>query len=464
MGYVFFDTETSGLDTRFDQIIQFAAIRTDEELNERDRLNLRCRLQPHIIPSPVALAVNGVSVDRCFDKALPTHYEMISEVRDRLLEWSPSVFVGWNSIRFDEELLRHAFYQCLHNAFLTNRDGNARLDLLLLANAAATFEPGCLTIPKTETGSETFSLDPLARANAFSPRRAHDALSDVEATLHLARILKKSAPNVWSQAIRFSQKKAATDFLESNEPCIVTEVFGGRCDQYPIVKIGADPEIRSYLFTADLTRDFDNFLILDENARQSWIEEPPKPVRRIKANASPMLLPLDELDDFDGWSVDALYARAQSITENEELCEALSESYAATTAREYESVFVEQQLYGEFIAPETERAIEPFHSLPWEKRASMLSRIPDGRCRKLALRLIHEHAGSTLSKKQREIMAEFPRKRALGITPKSEPAWRTIASARAELTEARGDARYEDNVELFEDYEDYLAQLERRYA
>ena len=94
MPYVFYDTETTGIETTFDQILQFAAIRTDDDLNELERFNIRCRLLPHIIPSPIALQVTHVTPTMLTDSALPSHYEMIRQIRDTLLAWSPATWNG----------------------------------------------------------------------------------------------------------------------------------------------------------------------------------------------------------------------------------------------------------------------------------------------------------------------------------------------------------------------------------
>src|SRR5947209_881150 len=120
MSFVFFDTETTGLKRGFDQILHFAAIRTDTTLNEIARFETRSRLLPHVLPHPSALQTNGLPIARLTDPSLLSHYEMVGEIQRTLLRWSPAVFVGFNSIRFDEEMLRHALFQCLFPAFLTS--------------------------------------------------------------------------------------------------------------------------------------------------------------------------------------------------------------------------------------------------------------------------------------------------------------------------------------------------------
>jgi len=108
MGFVFYDTETTGTDTAFDQILQFAAIHTDFQLNELDRFEIRCRLLPHIVPAPGSMRVTKVPAARLFDTSLHSHYEMTCRIRDKFLSWSPALFIGYNSLHFDEHLLRQA--------------------------------------------------------------------------------------------------------------------------------------------------------------------------------------------------------------------------------------------------------------------------------------------------------------------------------------------------------------------
>src|SRR5580658_3679234 len=139
MGFVFYDTETTGTDAAFDQILQFAAIHTDPQLNELERFEIRCRLSPHIVPAPGAMHLTRVPAARLFDPGLCSHYEMMCRVRARLLAWSPALFIGYNSLQFDEHLLRQAFYKSLHPPYLTNSDGNSRSDALRIVQAASLF-------------------------------------------------------------------------------------------------------------------------------------------------------------------------------------------------------------------------------------------------------------------------------------------------------------------------------------
>ena len=114
MSFVFYDTETTGTNTAFDQILQFGAIKTDHELRELDRFEIRCSLLPYVVPSPGAMRVTGVTVDQLIDPDLPSHYQMVRAIKAKLDEWSSAIFIGHNSMTFDEHLLRQALYKTLH--------------------------------------------------------------------------------------------------------------------------------------------------------------------------------------------------------------------------------------------------------------------------------------------------------------------------------------------------------------
>ena len=168
MGYVFFDTETTGLDAAFDQIVHFAAVRTDHDLNELGRFELRSRLQPHVVPHPGALRANGLPIARLNDAGLPSHYAMVCEIRRRLIAWSPSIFVGFNSIGFDEYMLRQGLFQSLWPAYLTSQHQNGRADAYGLVQTACALSPGSLIVPTKPDGRPCFKLDQLAPANGVA--------------------------------------------------------------------------------------------------------------------------------------------------------------------------------------------------------------------------------------------------------------------------------------------------------
>lgn len=128
MGFVFYDLETTGISPAFDQPLQFAVIRTDNNFAEIDRVNLRCRIAPHIIPSPQALIVTGVTTEQLVDPSLPSLFEFTQTITELTERCSPATLVGFNTIRFDEEGISPGIA-----AAILGRSGGAWSALPLLA-------------------------------------------------------------------------------------------------------------------------------------------------------------------------------------------------------------------------------------------------------------------------------------------------------------------------------------------
>ena len=226
MAFIFYDVETTGLNRRFDQILQFAAVRTDADLVETQRFWTPSRLMPHVVPSPKALYVTGTSLDEANGMSRQSHYAMVCEIARTLTGWSPATFLGFNSIRFDEEFLRQAFYQCLHPVFMTNTNGNARADVLNLMRAAGTLHPLVIRPGVEGNGRISYRLGALAAANGIALGKVHDAAADVDAMLGLCRRVREGSPELWSAFLRFSSKAAVVDFLCSEEAFAYFDFFG----------------------------------------------------------------------------------------------------------------------------------------------------------------------------------------------------------------------------------------------
>ena len=105
--YIFYDFETTGLSHQYDQVLQFAAIVTDENFQELpdSSIDIRCRLLPHIVPSPTALVVTNVSPSLLLNQEM-SHREFMHTIENWCQQWKPAVFLGYNSIGFDENMMR----------------------------------------------------------------------------------------------------------------------------------------------------------------------------------------------------------------------------------------------------------------------------------------------------------------------------------------------------------------------
>jgi exodeoxyribonuclease-1 len=412
MSFVFYDTETTGTDIWFDQILQFGAIRTDDDLNEVDRFEIRCRLLPHVTPSPKALEVTGVNPLSLLSTELPSHYEAISEVHARLSDWSPSIFVGYNSIRFDESLLRQAFFQTLHPIYLTNTGGNTRADVLRMGYAVGAFAPNVMSIPIGESDRPVFKLDQLAPANGFSDHNAHDAMGDVEATIHMARLIKSRAPDVWERMITLSFKQNVLDLLRA-EPvlCHQTGFPGGRPNYAFVTECGFDPTYDNSRAVFDLSQDPKPFLDLDEEQLTQEFGKTGSPLKKVRANAQPILMPLSSapqgLRDLAP-TLPTIEERALLIAESEPFRRRVGTALSKLYQDVEPSNHVEKQIYDGFPSNSDSARMRQFHIAPWEDRMDLVRQMQDQRFARIGQRLIYYEKPDLLSDPTKEkIRSDF---------------------------------------------------------
>lgn len=442
MPYIFYDTETTGLSDAFDQILQFAALHADDDLRVMGEIELRCRIQPGVVPSPGALLTTRVAPA---DLHAPnrSHLEMVREVVRWLAPRLPATFVGHNSVGFDEGFLRQAFYKTLHPVYLTSTGGNARGDTMLVAQAAHLLEPGALAVPAGPKGLPSFKLGPLARANGidFEEDAAHDALADVHATLDLARVLRMRAPEAWRRMAANGTKAGAAAVADAPGPLVHVEWYGGRQHPWLAAPCGAMPGNAGTRAVFDLSHDPAPYLGMPPDALLAAMKgKGPKPFRLLRLSNQPQLFPASAAPGVvAGIGVPPELAASRAATVRGDarfrgrVEEALAGYYGPRDAEH-----VEQRIHDGFPGRDDERLRGRFHRIPWEERLELCSLFADARLAEIGRRLVHAERPDLLPPALRaEIDAEYAL-RALSDDPKAP--WTTIAKARSEIEKRRGDA------------------------
>ena len=448
MTFVFYDTETTGSDTFYDQILQFAAIKTDDALNEVDRFEIRCRIQPHILPAPGALLVTGITLDQLSDPSLPSHFEMAAEIHKKLTEWSPAVFAGYNSLEFDEDLLRQAFYQSLLPVYLTNTDGSSRLDVMRLALAANEFEPGHLKIPTRDDGAPTFKLDRLAPANGFLHPNAHDAMADVEATIFLAKVVKERTPWIWDHLLRMGQKAEALREAKAAPVRLYTEFRFNKANHWLVSAIDADPSNKGNVIAFNLAHDPAELLSVVDESLRKWAVSKPKPLRTIKANSSPILLDIDMAqgrDDLMKIGEPEIMRRAQVLQGSPELRHRLLQAYVETREVYEDSPHIEEQIYRGFPGSRDSTLMREFHRSSWPGRVEIAGQFDDHRYRRIARRIVFNHRPDLLGE---DMCRAFSKAIAQRWLTKEKVRWLTIERALTDIEEGREQCSFEEALAL----------------
>ena len=182
--YLFYDIETTGLNKAFDQVLQFAAIRTDRQLNEIERHRLAVKLRPDVIPSPGAMITNRLSVEDLASGL--NEFEAIGQIHE-ILNQPGTISLGYNSLGFDDEFLRFSFHRNLLPPYTHQfQNGCRRMDLLPIAVMFWLYKRDVISWPQIQS-KPSLKLEHIREANQLSGGPAHDASADVAATVELAR-------------------------------------------------------------------------------------------------------------------------------------------------------------------------------------------------------------------------------------------------------------------------------------
>ena len=212
--YLWHDYETWGINPRRDRPAQFAAIRTDMDLNELGQpLMLYCQPPPDALPSPTACLITGITPQLCAQKGLP-EFEFAAQI-EAALGQPGTIGVGYNSIRFDDEVTRFMFWRNLRDAYAREWQHDCgRWDLLDVVRLAHALRPEGVNWPQTgaepgQASKPSFKLTDLTAANGIAHVGAHDALADVRATIALARLLRQAQPKLFDFALALRKKDRA---------------------------------------------------------------------------------------------------------------------------------------------------------------------------------------------------------------------------------------------------------------
>jgi exodeoxyribonuclease-1 len=210
MAHTFFwhDYETFGAQPRYDRPAQFAGIRTDDQLNEiGEPVMWYCQPANDYLPDPQSCLITGITPQRALEEGVAEH-EFAALIEAELAQ-AGTVGVGYNTIRFDDEITRFMFWRNLIDPYAREwQNGCGRWDLLDVVRMVYALRPDGIQWPTKEDGTPSFKLEDLARANGLLHEQAHDALSDVRATIALARLIREKQPRLFDFAFGLHKRTA----------------------------------------------------------------------------------------------------------------------------------------------------------------------------------------------------------------------------------------------------------------
>lgn len=257
--FLWYDLETFGRDPRRSRIAQFGAIRTNADLDPvEDPIMFFCRPADDLLPSPGACLITGITPQQAQAEGL-SEAEFAARIFDEMARPNTCI-AGYNSFRFDNEFIRNLFYRDFFDPYEREwRNGNSRWDLIDVMRMARALRPDGIQWPLRDDGVPSFKLEALAAANDLVHSRAHDALSDVEATIALARLLKESQPRLFDYAFALRDKKRAAALLDYANMTPVLHLS----QRYPasqgcgslVLPLCPHPQIANQIIVCDLADD-----------------------------------------------------------------------------------------------------------------------------------------------------------------------------------------------------------------
>lgn len=356
--YFFYDLETSGLSAQNDRIMQFAGQRTDMDLNPiGEPYNVLVRLNEDTLPSPDALLVTGISPQQTVSDGY-TEAEFAHLLMDEVFT-PETITVGFNSIRFDDEFIRHLFWRNFIDPYeWAYKDGRSRWDLLDVTRMTRALRPEGIEWPFID-GKAVNKLELITKLNGIDHFKAHDALSDVEALIAVTKLIRDKQPQLFEYLLKMRDKNEVKKLvnLENRQPFVYVS---GRYDAefnkatvaYPLA-----PGKNGNVIVYDLRHDPSH--CLQKSAEElkkiiyaKWDERQannflPVSVKELQYNRAPAVAPLGVLEQTDGWEKVSL--DIETIEKHKALL--LQNPYFAENIR---SIFEEKREFAKSPEPEAQ--------------------------------------------------------------------------------------------------------------
>lgn len=450
--FLFYDLETFGADPRTSRIAQFAAMRTDTDLNEiEEPISIFVRPADDLLPSPAATLITGIAPQQALRDGMneAQAFALIFEEMAR----PETCTAGYNSLRFDDEFVRYGLFRNFYDAYEREwRGGNCRWDLLDVLRLAHALRPDGLIWPQREDGTTSFKLEHLAAANDVRIGDAHEALSDVRALIGLARRLRQAQPRLWDYALRLRDKRFAAGLIDTAAmtPLLhVSQRFSAsRLCAAPVVPLARHPRIDNRVIVFDLAQDPESLLRLapDEIANRLYTAaadlpegEPRIALKEIHLNRCPALVAWDHLrgGDFTRLGIDPVQATQRAAllrASGPALAEKVRQVFS--NERERTPADVDASLYDGFIGDGDKRLFADVRATPPEALGARVFAFRDSRLPELLFRYRARNWPQTLTPDERTRWDEYRRLRLHEDRGGSEYSFGTFTAEIAALRQA----------------------------
>ena len=438
--FFFYDLETSGLNPREDRIMQFAGQRTDMDLKPiGEPVNILVRLSDDALPSPGAIMVTKITPQETLRDGI-SEAEFCKYVSEEI--FTPgTVAVGYNTVRFDDEFMRAVFWRNFYDPYEWQwKDERSRWDMLDVVRLTRALRPEGIEWPFREDGAPTNRLELITKLNGISHEHAHDALSDVYATIAVARLIREKQPKLFDYLFKMRGKNEVKKLvnLENKKPFVYASgryanEFNKTTVAFPLTS-GRNGNVLVY----DLRYDMEAEGLLtgcsaehEDLARAARSVSEGHAVSRASAypvvkelcfNKCPAVAPISVLDEQDGWKKIGL--NKETIEKNLEILLKHPE-FAEKMREENENrpefppaVEPEAALYDGFLNDNDRVKVAAVRNARPEELADFHPEVNDERLPELLLHYKGRNFPESLSEKEAEAYKKYRRARLERLAPK----------------------------------------------
>lgn len=414
---VWYDYETFGASPAWDRPAQFAAIRTDEDLNETEQpVELFCKPTDDYLPHPQAVLITGITPQDCQQKGLP-ETDFIRQVNE-VFSVPGTCSAGYNSIRFDDEVTRYSLYRNFYDPYAREwQGGNSRWDILDVARCTYALRPDGINWPKNDDGKVSFKLEHLTAANGLDHGKAHDAVSDVRATIALARLLKDKQPKLYQYLYQLRTKQKVAELIDVPGHKPLMHISG----MFPVeqgcmavvVPLCWHPSNKNSVIVYDLHQDpAPLFDLSAEDIQQRVFTKTADmadgmtrlPLKEIHINKSPVIAPAKTLtpDQAERWNLsgETLRQHLAMIKNGTDLTAKLHQVFSSRTFSD--SPDVDARLYSGFFSAQDKSAMNDLHRLSDWDLADWPAPFADPRGEEMLFRYRARNYPDTLNEDERE--------------------------------------------------------------
>ncbi|WP_448549329.1 exodeoxyribonuclease I [Thalassotalea fusca] len=390
------DYETWGISPKYDKPSQFAAIRTDLDLNIIGEPEVfYCQPPQDYLPHPEACLVTGITPQKAQKEGL-TEAEFADRIH-RLFSTPNTCVAGYNNIRFDDEVTRYLLFRNFYDPYAREwQNGNSRWDIIDMVRACYALRPEGINWPKNDNGKVSFRLELLTQANGISHEAAHDAMSDVYATIAMAKLIKEKQPKLYDFIFKLRNKKEVANLLDVYQMTPIVHTSSKISSEHGCTSwfspVSYHPVNKNAVITVDLAQDISPLIELSAAEIKQRLytrhdelasDELPIPIKLIHTNKCPVVSPAKTLlpENAERLNIprEKCLANLALLKQNLEIREKLTEVFASDD-KEFEQEDAEHSLYGGgFLSHADKAQFEILHQCSPEQLATHQFNFEDSR-------------------------------------------------------------------------------------